>query len=53
MKDECAELGAIGGNTIEGCWVEEVMWLCGKFGVDDALGSDFCDRYTTWCSAGG
>ena len=47
------ESSANGVDKDEDGWVREVMWLCGKFGVDDALGSDFCDRYTTWCSAGG
>ena len=51
MKDECVELGAIGGDKIEGFWVGEVMWFCGKFGkfgVDNTLGNDLCGGEATW-----
>ena len=31
----------------------EVMWLCGKFRVDDALSSKLCCGCRTWCSVDG
>ena len=31
----------------------EVLHLCGKIGVDDALRSELRDGYATWCSVDG
>ena len=37
----------------EGCKVMKILWLCGEFGVDDALGRDFCCVRALLCNGVG
>ena len=42
-----------GADKSDGGWVGDVLWFCGKSGVDDTLGSDLCGGFATLCSVVG
>ena len=53
VKDDFAESATDESDKGEGYLAVEVLYLCGKIRVDDALRSELRDGYATWCSVDG
>ena len=53
MYDKSTNSSANGADQSEGCWMREMLWLCGEFGIDNAFDRDLYRGRDSWFSGGG